>query len=116
MSTEDTDREMPDGARPDLDGVEDAGRREALKAVQKYAVFVAGTSTVVLSADQAVAQQSFCSALDPDRRPWLNYWFCGGDRPDNPWSGRDSIGATRESTWGSGRFNRSTGIGNFRNQ
>ncbi|WP_068115130.1 hypothetical protein [Tropicimonas marinistellae] len=47
------------------DSLEDKERREVLKAVQKYAAFVAGTSTVVLTADEAVAASSNCSRSKP---------------------------------------------------
>ncbi len=52
----------PRAAAPhDDDQSADPSRRAALKAVGKYAAFLAGSSAVLLSADEALAQQKPCS-------------------------------------------------------
>ncbi|SFB85699.1 hypothetical protein [Tropicimonas isoalkanivorans] len=80
----DPDPEKASETPCDHHGPDDPDRRAALKAVQKYAACVAGTSTVILSADDALAAQSFCSVIDPDRNAWIYHWFCDGPEPDGP--------------------------------
>jgi len=45
-------------------GAPEASRRDVLKAVGKYSAFLAGTSAVILSADDALAQRA-CSQIGP---------------------------------------------------
>jgi len=44
-------------------GAPETSRRDVLKAVGKYSAFLAGTSAVILSAEDALAQKS-CSHFD----------------------------------------------------
>ena len=41
----------------------DSARRETLKAVGKYAAFLAGTSAVILTPEQALAKKKPCSQV-----------------------------------------------------
>lgn len=45
-------------------GADGTSRRDVLKAVGKYSAFLAGTSAVILSADDALAQRA-CSQIGP---------------------------------------------------
>lgn len=69
------------------DVLDSVSRRKALKAVRKYATGIAGTSTLILSADDALAKVK-CSRVDPDRQPMLYHLFCGGVRPNPGDNGR----------------------------
>jgi len=57
---EDRASSCADGAGPP-----ETTRRDVLKAVGKYSAFLAGTSAVILSADDVLAEQKPCSQIGP---------------------------------------------------
>ena len=58
------DPEQQKRSDPDASSVEDTpSRREVLKSVGKYSAMLAGASTVILSADEVLAQPKPCSQI-----------------------------------------------------
>ena len=73
---------------PPADSAEDLTRREAMRAVGKYALLAASTSTVVLTPDEALAQTGLaCSRIPSNKRRWTQYCAEGSANPDDwpPW-------------------------------